>query len=67
MELHRIYNKEDDRLSSKLEVEMKKRGRRIARLDCMITAIAINRNVCLYTLNTKHFKGFEEFGLKLYK
>ncbi len=68
MELNIIeYNKEDARLSSKLEVEMEKRGRKIARLDCMIAAIAINRNAYLYTLNTKHFMGFEEFGLKLYK
>ena len=59
MELNIVeYNKEDARLSSKLEVEMEKRGRKIARLDCMIAAIAINRNAYLYTLNTKHFMGF---------
>ena len=61
------YNKEDARLSSILEVEMEKRGRKVARLDCMIAAIAINRDAYLYTLNTKHFTGFEEFGLKLFK
>ena len=61
------YNKEDARLSSILEVEVEKRGGKVARLDCMIAAIAINRDAYLYTLNTKHFTGFEEFGLKLFK
>lgn len=61
------YNKEDARLSSKLEVEMEKRGRKVARLDCMIVAIAINRDAYLYTLNTRHFTGFEELGLRLFK
>jgi len=46
---------------------MEKGGRKVARLDCMIAAIAINRDAYLYTLNTKHFTGFEEFRLKLFK
>jgi tRNA(fMet)-specific endonuclease VapC len=67
MELNVIeFSKKDAYLSSKLEVEMEKRGRKVARLDCMIAAMALNRDAYLYTLNIKHFTGFEEFNLRLF-
>ncbi len=50
-------------LSSKLEFDLGKRGRRIARTDSMIAAIAINRKLKLYTFNKKHFEGIR--GLEL--
>ena len=59
------YDREDAFLSSKLEVELEKKGKKIARLDCMIAAIAINRNAKLYTLNLRHFEKFKSSGLKI--
>lgn len=57
------FKKEDARLSSKLEFELEKKGRRIARTDSMIAAIAINRKHKLFTFNKKRFKGIR--GLEL--
>jgi predicted nucleic acid-binding protein len=60
------FTKEDAQLAAKLEFELEKKGNKIDRADSMIAAIAINKNAELYTFNTKHFKGFEVFGLKLF-
>lgn len=61
------FTKSDAMLSAKMEFELERKGMKTARLDCMIAAIAINKGAKLCTLNTKHFKRFEKFGLKLLK
>jgi predicted nucleic acid-binding protein len=60
------FSKEDATISSKLEAELEKKGKPVARLDCMIAAIVIGRNAKLCTLNLKHFTHFERFGLKIF-
>lgn len=57
------FQKEDARLSAKLEVESEKRGKKVARWDAMIAAVAINRKSRLFTFNTKHYERFD--GLEL--
>jgi predicted nucleic acid-binding protein len=42
------------------------KGKKIARPDAMIAAIAINAGAKLYTNNISHFKAFESFGLELF-
>lgn len=59
------YSKEDAELSSELEIKLERKGKPTKRMDAMIAAISINHNAKLYTNNTKDFKPFTEFGLKL--
>ncbi len=57
------FGKSDAVLSSRLELECEKKGRKVARFDAMIAAVTINRNSKLFTFNRKHFEGFEELKL----
>jgi len=57
------FGKDDAVLSSKLELEGEKKGKKITRFDAMIAAIAINRNSKIFTFNRKHFEVFEELKL----
>ncbi|MCL5008560.1 MAG: type II toxin-antitoxin system VapC family toxin [Candidatus Marsarchaeota archaeon] len=59
------YTKRDADLSPHLELELEKKGKRIARMDAMIAAVAINNKAKFYTNNKKHFREFKEFGLEL--
>ncbi|MCD6247177.1 MAG: type II toxin-antitoxin system VapC family toxin [Candidatus Diapherotrites archaeon] len=61
------FTKNDAILAAKMEFKLEKKGTKVARLDCMIAAIAINNSAKLFTLNLKHFKRFETFGLKLFR
>ena len=58
------YSSGDAELSAKLEISMERKGRKMARTDAMIAAIAINANAKLYTNDKKHFKGVA--GLELF-
>ena len=57
------FTKDDAVLSSKLEVETGKKGKKVPRFDAMIAAVAINRRFKLFTFNRKHFEGFEDLTL----
>jgi len=57
------FTKDDAVLSSKLEVETGKNGRKVPGFDAMIAAVAINRGFKLFTFNRKHFEGFEDLTL----
>ena len=57
------FTKDDAVLSSKLEVETEKKGRKVPRFDAMIAAVAINRGFKLFTFNRKHFEGFMDLTL----
>ena len=57
------FTKDDAVLSSKLEVETGKTGKKVPRFDAMIAAVAINRGFKLFTFNRKHFEGFEDLTL----
>jgi len=59
------YTKKDANLAAHMELEIEKRGTAIRRTDAMIAAITINNGASLYTLDLKHFKPAEAFGLKL--
>jgi len=50
-------------LSAKLELDAERKGKKVARMDCMIAAIVMNRNAKLYTLNEKRFEVFENLLL----
>jgi predicted nucleic acid-binding protein len=54
------FQKEDAHLSAKLEVESERKGKKVARMDAMIAAVAINRKSRLFTFNKKHYEGFDE-------
>lgn len=58
------YNKEDAKLAAELEWKTETRGRKIARADAIVAAIAINNNAKLYTNNKKHFSDID--GLDLF-
>jgi len=60
------YTKKDAKLAAKLELEMERAGTPTRRTDIMIASITINNGASLYTLNLKHFKPLETFGLKLF-
>ncbi len=60
------YTKEDANLSARIELEAEKTGAPIRRTDAMIAAIAINNRASLYTLDLKHFKPLQSYGLKLF-
>ena len=57
------FTKDDAVLSSKLEVETGKKGKKVPRFDAMIAAVAINRGFKLFTFNRKHFERFEDLTL----
>jgi predicted nucleic acid-binding protein len=57
------FRKEDAVRSARLEIEMEKKGRKLARTDAMIAAMALNRKTRLFTYNKKHFQGIK--GLEL--
>ena len=57
------FTKDDAVLSSKLEVETEKKGKKVPRFDAMIAAVAINRGFKLFTFNRKHFEGFGDLTL----
>ncbi len=58
------YSAKDAELAARLEIGMERKGRKMARIDAMIAAIAINANAKLYTNNKKHFNGIA--GLELF-
>jgi len=60
------YTKKDAVLSSKIELEMEKKGKIASRTDTMIAAITINNDAKLYTFNQKHFQALQDVGLRLY-
>jgi tRNA(fMet)-specific endonuclease VapC len=60
------YTKKDAVLSSKIELEVEKKGKTACRTDAMIAAITINNGAKLYTFNLKHFNAFQNLGLELY-
>jgi predicted nucleic acid-binding protein len=53
-------------LASKIELEVKKKGKITCRTDAMIAAITINNGAKLYTFTIKHFEAFQDIGLELY-
>lgn len=57
------FQKGDASLSAKLEIESERKGKKVARFDAMIAAVAINRKFKLFTFNKKHFEGID--GLEL--
>ena len=57
------FTKDDAVLSSKLEVETEKKGKKIPRLDAMIAAVAINWCFKLFTFNRQHFEAFGDLTL----
>jgi len=57
------YNKEDAKLAAELEWKTETKGRKIARADAMIAAVAINNNAKLYTNNKKHFFDMQDLEL----
>ena len=60
------YTKKDADLSSRIELQMERKGRPASRTDAMIAAITINNKAKLYTFNQKHFNAFKDSGLALY-
>ncbi len=60
------YTKCDAELSPQLELALERKGKKIARMDAMIAAVAINNKAKFYTNNKKHFMEFKEFGLELF-
>jgi tRNA(fMet)-specific endonuclease VapC len=61
------YTKKDAVLSSKIELEVEKKGNPSSRTNSIIAAITINHNAKLYTLNIKHFNLLQDLGLELYQ
>ena len=61
------YTKKDAVLSSKIELEVEKKGKTACRTDTMIAAITINNGAKLYTFNLKHFSAFQDLGLELFQ
>ena len=57
------FNKDDAKLSAKLEFQLEKKGEITSRIETMIAAIAINRKAKIYTFNKKHFKTFKQIKL----
>jgi len=50
------FNRDDAILSSKIELQWEKKGKKVARIDTMIAAVTINRKAKLFTFNQKHFQ-----------
>jgi len=59
------YTKRDAELSSRIELELERKGKPTSRTDAMIAAITINNQAKLYTFNLKHFSSFKDSGLAL--
>ncbi len=57
------FGHDDTILSAKLETECERKGKKVARTDAMIAAIAVNRKARIYTFNKKHFEVFRELSL----
>ncbi len=57
------FKKDDATLSAKLEIESERKGKKAARFDAMIAAVAINRKFKLFTFNKKHFEGIDKLEL----
>lgn len=57
------FNREDAKLSAKLELECERKGKPVSRIDSMIAAMAINRKAKIFTFNQKHFKSFSKLKL----
>lgn len=57
------YSKDDARLAAELEFRSESKGRRLARTDARLAAIAINHNARLYTNNRRRFSAVD--GLEL--
>lgn len=61
------YSKEDAVLSSTIELDMERDGKKVRRTDSMIAAIAINHSMKLFTLDAKHFDPItQRTSLKLF-
>ena len=58
------YSKEDAKLAAELEWKTETKGKKLARADAIVAAIAINNNAKLYTNNKKHFSEID--GLDLF-
>lgn len=59
------YNSEANRITTKVERELKKKNKTIDKPDIMIAGTAIANNMRLATLNVKHFERID--GLELIK
>ncbi len=59
------YNSEANRITTKIERELKRKNKTIDKPDIMIAGTAIANNMRLATLNVKHFERIE--GLELIK
>jgi len=59
------YNSETNRITTKVERELKKKNKTIDKPDIMIAGTAIANNMRLATLNVKHFGRID--GLELIK
>jgi len=57
------FNREDAKLSAKLELECERKGKPVSRIDSMIAAMAINRKAKIFTFNKKHFQYFSKLKL----
>lgn len=61
------YTKADAELSSKMELDLEKKGTLIERTDIMMAAIAVNHGFSLFTYNKKHFAHLKPQGLILFE
>ncbi len=57
------FTRDDAAQSARLELNCEKKGKKIARIDAMIAAMAINRNATFFTFNDKHFKNISKIKL----
>ena len=57
------FSKEDADLSARLEIESERKGKKTARFDAMIAAIAINHKFRLFTFDKKHYDDFDKLIL----
>ena len=60
------YSKKEALISSKIELEAERKGKKVSRTDAIIASIAISNNAKLFTFNKKHFSIFSSFGLELF-
>ena len=61
------YTREDAVLSSRIEVELEKKGTLVRRADTMIASVAISTACPFFTFDRKHFEPIAAFGLKLFE
>ena len=57
------YNSETNRVTTKIERELKRKNKKIDKPDLMIAGTAIANNMKLATLNVKHFERIDELEL----